>query len=385
MRGIVVNVGVFGILRVLCLFYRTAERIFAFSVRRSGDALLSYAFAMLIGWPWTGAARPIKAPHLRSRSRLAEQHRPPKNGRMLQPEITLLELLQQERETELAAAAAYPFRTDKCSASLGRPLPQKAYACLTCGGGRGYCYACHVECHPEHEVIEVGARRSFTCDCARYGDCRLLKATLPQASTYNSAHNFEGRFCTCRQFCPDDTGGADELEEESTMFQCLCCEDWLHDRCLRDLPEDVDSFVEFVCAACVAQYGDISNRHADAAVADGHSLYLKESWREAVCRCAECAAFFDTSGLSPILSPEPLYEPERDMRAGESLYELGVKALSNIPPDKLDIGLSAMKQLKNAFSARLKEIEAENRVVTKEDIEAFFADFNADHAMQHPR
>lgn len=302
---------------------------------------------------------------------------------MLQSEITLLELLQQEREAELAAAAAYPFRTDKCSASLGRPLAQKVYACLTCGDGGGYCYACHVECHPEHEVIEVGARRSFTCDCVRHGHCRLLKTAPQQTNTYNSAHNFKGHFCVCQQFCPDDTEDTDEFEEQSTMFQCLCCEDWFHDRCLRDVPKDMDSFVDFVCAACVKQYGNISNRHNDSFVADGHSLYLKENWRDAMCGCAGCIAFFDTNKLSFIFSPEPLYEPERDMRAGASLYELGVKALSNIPPDKLELGLSAMKQLKDAFSIKLKEIEAENRVVTKEDIEAFFADFSAVRAIHH--
>src|ERR1700738_147331 len=113
-------------------------------------------------------------------------------------ELTLLEHLQRERETELLAAQEYPFKTDKCSASLGIPLTQSIYACLTCKGLRGYCYACHIECHTDHEIVELCVRRDFIRDCN--DKCRLKKNRTDisiHTNSYHSSHNFKGRFCWC--------------------------------------------------------------------------------------------------------------------------------------------------------------------------------------------
>lgn len=296
-------------------------------------------------------------------------------------ELTLLEHLQHEREAELLAAQAYPFRTDKCSDSLGRPLTQTIYACLTCAGLKGYCYACHIECHTDHEVVELGVRKDFFCDCNDNCQLRKAKKNLPgHTNSYNSPHNFEGRFCWC-DMDPEEAAG----EEESIMFQCLVCEDWFHDKCIADLPKNTDSFTDFVCRDCVGKGAEFARSFCTERK-DGTNpvmnLFLAEDWRDSVCKCSVCIEYLKHHNLFFALNPPDLYEPERDANAGLSVYDLGIKALANVPPSQTYRGLAGMKALKTALSARLKEIEAENRSVTAEDIQLFFVDFNRTRTMR---
>jgi E3 ubiquitin-protein ligase UBR7 len=64
-------------------------------------------------------------------------------------------------------------------------------------------------------------------------------------NVYN--HNFSGRFCECDQVYDVDA-------EEGTMFQCLVCEDWYHEKCIGEgrVP-DQDDFDGFVCKGCVGK------------------------------------------------------------------------------------------------------------------------------------
>ena len=296
-------------------------------------------------------------------------------------ELTLFEHLQREREAELLAAQAYPFKTDKCSASFGRALNQAIYACLTCTGLKGYCYACHIECHTDHEIVELGVRRDFICDCD--GSCRLnaTRTNFPgHTNAYNSSHNFEGRFCWC-DTDPDEASG----EEESIMFQCLVCEDWFHDRCIKDLPMDTNSFIDFVCRDCVSNGAELSRNFCTEKKDDVNlpaNLFLAEGWRDSMCKCPTCIEYIKSHNLSFTLNPPDIYEPERDANAGLSVYDLGIKALANVPPNQTYRGLVGMKTLKTALSVRLKEIEAENRSVTAEDVQLFFAGFNHTRAIR---
>ena len=300
------------------------------------------------------------------------------NGEAADSDLTLHEHLKRERETELLAAQAYPFRTDKCSASLEKPLAQTVFACLTCAGLKGYCYACHIECHTDHEVVELGVRRGFVCDCNT--NCQLKRTRMDAPShknAYNSPHNFEGRFCWCNTN-PDEVLS----EEESTMFQCLVCEDWFHDRCIEDLPTDTSSFVDFVCRDCVGKGAEFSGVFCTErkGAPSSTNVFLAEGWRDSVCKCPTCMDHIRNHKLAFVLNPPDIYEPERDANAGLSIYDLGIKALASIPPDRIWHGLAGMKRLKTALSARLKEIEAENRSVTVGDVQLFFADFNRTRA-----
>jgi E3 ubiquitin-protein ligase UBR7 len=78
--------------------------------------------------------------------------------------------------------------------------------------------------------------------------CSLRKVSLQPLNMKNHYnHNFEGRFCDCDQVYDVDA-------EEGTMFQCLVCEDWFHEKCIGEgrVP-DQDDFDGFVCKNCVGK------------------------------------------------------------------------------------------------------------------------------------
>jgi E3 ubiquitin-protein ligase UBR7 len=88
-----------------------------------------------------------------------------------------------------------------------------------------------VSCHTDHDVVELDYKRSFRCDCGTSkcpAPCSLKKGPAVEDSTNNVYnHNFDGTFCHCALPFNED-----EEDEDTTMIQCLVCEDWFHDRCL---------------------------------------------------------------------------------------------------------------------------------------------------------
>lgn len=147
---------------------------------------------------------------------------------------------------------------ENCTKLLG-PLRQAVFACLTCTPvpenasvtfqPAGVCYACSVQCHGEHTLVEIFTKRNFTCDCGT----KRLPTTSPctlrintETNTKGGVHseepdvnnkynqNFKNRFCGCE--CDYDP-----FQQKGTMFQCLglgtaetggCGEDWYHPGCL---------------------------------------------------------------------------------------------------------------------------------------------------------
>lgn len=111
------------------------------------------------------------------------------------------------------------------------------------------CYACSVQCHGEHELVEIFQKRNFTCDCGTTRIPATSPCTLRTNSETNTRggvhseepdannkynHNFRNRFCGCE--CDYDP-----FQQKGTMFQCLglgtketggCGEDWYHPGCL---------------------------------------------------------------------------------------------------------------------------------------------------------
>lgn len=109
-----------------------------------------------------------------------------------------------------------------------------------------------MQCHGEHQLVEIFAKRNFTCDC---GTTRL-PATSPCSLRLNSTtntkggvhseepapsnkynQNFSNRFCVCE--CDYDP-----FQQKGTMYQCLglgthetggCGEDWYHPGCVMGL------------------------------------------------------------------------------------------------------------------------------------------------------
>ncbi|KAK9449220.1 putative zinc finger in N-recognin-domain-containing protein [Limtongia smithiae] len=160
--------------------------------------------------------------------------------------ITALDYIESQEKLEHDAREVLPYDPTHCTYHDG-PLRQPVYACLTCVAktfgtkAAGVCYSCSIQCHSDHDLVELFNKRNFTCDCGTTrmrasGGCNLRKnfTKLDTASSTNRYdHNFEGRFCACDSKYNPAT-------EQGTMYQCLlgdaCNEDWYHEECILGLP-----------------------------------------------------------------------------------------------------------------------------------------------------
>ncbi|KAI0389174.1 hypothetical protein F5Y17DRAFT_142286 [Xylariaceae sp. FL0594] len=171
---------------------------------------------------------------------------------------TAADFIRDQMQLEADAREALPYSIKECTKALGS-LRQNVYACLTCNpppsnadepfDAAGICYACSVQCHGEHELVEIFQKRNFTCDCGttRFKPDQPCTLRLnPETNTRGNVHseqpdpnnkynqNFRNLFCSCSvNYNPD--------EQKGTMYQCLglgthetggCGEDWYHPGCL---------------------------------------------------------------------------------------------------------------------------------------------------------
>ncbi|BFZ61629.1 hypothetical protein YB2330_002701 [Saitoella coloradoensis] len=176
------------------------------------------------------------------------------------PSITAQQYIEEQARLEAEARELMPYNFDNCSIV---PLRQPIFACKTCDPiaphtQRGACcYACSIQCHGDHELIELFAKREFTCDCgtdtmgAKACKLRKERSKVNEKNKYN--HNFEGRFCFCDEVYNPE-------EEEGTMIQCLLCEDWYHEKCLGEVP-DADDFEHMICRGCVDEHPWLKRYH----------------------------------------------------------------------------------------------------------------------------
>lgn len=189
--------------------------------------------------------------------------------------FTAQDLIDQQGRLESVATEAIPYRFDTCTYERGY-IRQPVFACRTCGGG-GVCAGCSVACHGDHELVELFNRRNFRCDCGTENlyrerkdrthtgfpsdaePCQLRKSgasggfgAVNDSNKYDA--NFRGHFCVCER------GQAYDAEtEDETMFQCLLCENWLHESCVSLRPDRVKppllehtDFDTMICGACAA-------------------------------------------------------------------------------------------------------------------------------------
>ncbi|KAI1006168.1 hypothetical protein K3495_g2053 [Podosphaera aphanis] len=170
---------------------------------------------------------------------------------------TAADILNSQLQLEADAREALPYKFDHCTKLLGK-LRQSIFSCLTCNPpppqskdpyhAAGICYSCSIQCHGEHNLVELFSKRDFECDCGttrlpETSPCTLrahpvtnrkgVHADQPAAGNkYNQ--NFQNRFCSCTSVYDPET-------QNSTMFQCLglgspesggCGEDWWHPECV---------------------------------------------------------------------------------------------------------------------------------------------------------
>ncbi|KAI0506012.1 hypothetical protein F5B22DRAFT_639526 [Xylaria bambusicola] len=171
---------------------------------------------------------------------------------------TAADFIRDQMQLEADAREALPYSIKNCTKPLGA-LRQSVYACLTCNpppldpnepfNTAGICYSCSVQCHGEHELVEIFQKRNFTCDCGTTRFKADQPCTLrinPDTNTRGNVHseqpdpnnkynqNFRNRFCSC-------SIDYKAQEQKGIMFQCLglgthetggCGEDWYHPGCL---------------------------------------------------------------------------------------------------------------------------------------------------------
>ncbi|KAL2118596.1 hypothetical protein VTJ04DRAFT_8256 [Mycothermus thermophilus] len=170
---------------------------------------------------------------------------------------TAADFLREQMQLEAEAREVLPYSIEHCTKPLG-PLRQSVFACLTCNPPPsdpsapfrtgGVCYACSVQCHGEHQLVEIFAKRNFTCDCGttRFPETSPCNLRIDPKTNTKGVHseepnpnnkynqNFRNRFCGCE--CDYDPE-----KQKGTMFQCLglgthetggCGEDWWHPGCV---------------------------------------------------------------------------------------------------------------------------------------------------------
>ncbi|KAF8978821.1 hypothetical protein BGZ46_006113 [Entomortierella lignicola] len=119
-------------------------------------------------------------------------------------------------------------------------IRQPVYSCLTCNPNpseeAGFCYSCSISCHGEHNLVELFTKRSFRCDCGTI----KFKSTKCKLDPKPEESNNELNQCDIQY---------DPHKEESTMLQCVVCEDWFHDTCIGITPHN-DDFDDFICSTC---------------------------------------------------------------------------------------------------------------------------------------
>ncbi|CAK7268746.1 hypothetical protein SEPCBS119000_003220 [Sporothrix epigloea] len=173
---------------------------------------------------------------------------------------TAMDFIRSQMQLEADAREVLPYSIEHCTKPLGR-LRQAVFACLTCNpapstnksldhseNAAGVCYACSVQCHGDHNLVELFSKRNFTCDCgtkrfpSKSPCCLRLNPDTNSKGVHSEApdlgnkynQNFYNRFCGCAV-------EYDPFKQEGTMFQCLglgstesggCGEDWWHPGCV---------------------------------------------------------------------------------------------------------------------------------------------------------
>eukprot|EP00116_Pleurobrachia_bachei_P004814 sb/3465076/ len=169
----------------------------------------------------------------------------------MDPSVSLNEYMEEVEQLEAVVGAASDGSV--CTFSEGYKDRQAVFSCLDCVKqesdiSAGFCYACSIHCHKNHDVEMLYTKRSFRCDCGTIP--QLLCQLKPEVSVRNANnkhnHNFKGLYCSCDLPYPDPSHP--ELDN-SEMIQCVVCEDWFHDVHIgTTVPEPYE---EMICGTCI--------------------------------------------------------------------------------------------------------------------------------------
>lgn len=219
------------------------------------------------------------------------------------------------------------------------------------------------------------------------------------------------------------------------MFQCLVCEEWLHESCTSLYPKGAtkplisqDDFDTIICDACIrkdktgllqpylGQPGwlvvlpnengwDVIGSSPDLEISasrkrarldsdtcvqptplvDPHAhthrldVYLSSQFRQALCRCTGCIQKW--LKIYPfVFEEEETYEPSEPEENDDtnsnastsSSYDRAVAALSHLPRMQMIESLHAYQNLRDALFDHLRPYAESHELVSEETVRAFF-------------
>ena len=117
--------------------------------------------------------------------------------------------------------------------------------------------------------------------------------------------------------------------------------------------------------------------------AEPFSLFLKEDFRDHLCRCAAC---FPLLIVNPCLLEEedtyepPVSEPSEAGSSAGSLFDRGEKALNSMDRVKAIEGVMAFNKLKEKLTPFFREFADSGKAISAEDIREHFAKMRGDES-----
>ncbi|RKP26778.1 hypothetical protein SYNPS1DRAFT_13700 [Syncephalis pseudoplumigaleata] len=120
---------------------------------------------------------------------------------------------------------------------------------------------------------------------------------------------------------------------------------------------------------------DVKERMANASSSSSSScdLFFAADWRDRLCRCSSCMDIYEEADVTYLLATEETYQPEKDEDSDASLFDLGMQKLAGMDRTQAINGLYAYNQLCGEIKSFLRGFASTGKVVTKSDVETFFA------------
>ena len=314
------------------------------------------------------------------------------------PQVTAVDIAQELEAQEMEAQEAFPYDPSMCFFDKG-PVNQLVYSCITCSKSSnqpvGVCYGCFISCHTTHSVHELFYQRDFQCDCGTEKSipCSLSRESTVRIMNHSNSYgrNFQGINCYCGII-------HDPEVETREMVQCLHCQDWFHDSCLsiHKIP-DQESFDDFLCRPCLGLLDNVvgayisnnSFENIDTTVissslcrkpktmskeskTDIKGYFLPLNWRNVLCKCIDCMNMYGEFNISSYFLQKPIHvDPKLDSK--DTTMEAGLKALFKMDRIKALDSINHFQDMKQDLTSFLRSFSESGKVVTREDINAFFS------------
>ncbi|PIA13062.1 hypothetical protein COEREDRAFT_83740 [Coemansia reversa NRRL 1564] len=101
-------------------------------------------------------------------------------------------------------------------------------------------------------------------------------------------------------------------------------------------------------------------------------MFMVDGWKAHVCTCIDCMREIEAHGLMFLIKEEAVVEPEEDETRSESLYDSALKQLQTMDHTRAMNAATAYNSLSSSLKTYLQPFAASGKVVTDQDIRAFF-------------